>query len=103
MNPLSLSPRPGLPVIVTAVDVDELSDDVASLLGCEEDDDVGDVLRLGETAGRVGAAERHERILGVAQTRHRGVRDSGRDGIDADSAWGELAGHAPGAPHDPGL
>ena len=45
-------------------------------------------------------AERGQRLLGVAQARHRGVGDPGRDGVDADAVRGELAGHAAGESHD---
>ena len=39
-------------------------------------------------------AERGQRLLGVAQARHRGVRHAGGDDVDADAVGGELAGHA---------
>jgi hypothetical protein len=42
-------------VIVAAVDVNQLADEVAGIVGGEEDDDVRDVLRLGSAAGRATA------------------------------------------------
>src|SRR2546427_9305827 len=47
--------RDSLPVIVAAVDVDELADDVAGVVGGEEDHDIRDVVGLGEAAGRIAA------------------------------------------------
>ncbi len=38
--------------VVAAVDVDELADDVAGVVGGEEHDDVRDVLRFGEPTSR---------------------------------------------------
>src|SRR5713101_8119584 len=71
--------------IITAVDMNEWADDVAGIVCGEARDDVRDVLRLGDPARWQPLRQLCKPLFGSAQTRHRGVRDTGRDGVDADA------------------
>src|SRR5688572_14638919 len=89
-----------LAMIVPAIDVDQLADQVTRLLAGEEHDDVRDVLGLGETTARIVFGKNRQPFFRIAEPRHRGVRDPGRDRVDPDAERRELTRHAAREPDD---
>src|SRR5512144_3172364 len=68
-----------------AVDVDQLTGDLARVLGGEEDRDPRDLLGPGHAPERNLARAGRDLLLGVAVARLRGVGEPGRDGVDPDA------------------
>lgn len=72
----------------------ELPNNMAGLLGGEEDDDIGDVFRLSQMPDGELASQSCQGFLRVAQARHGRIGDAGGYGVDADAMRRQFPRHA---------